>query len=276
MKGKGLPLLFCLALMGGCMVQIPPASVGVKFDGSSGISEKLLTPQVVYRGWNQRIIVYPTSIRNATYVRNAKEGERAVDDSIVASTSEGGQLPMDITVAWHVDAGNVDKMFASFGTEDLDFIQRTFIRYYTSYCLNCVTGKKSIFDVTSKDRAGIGGEVKQALRPIMDEYGITVDEVYVGEVYPNEDVLAKVNERLNKFNELGVAKNRLEQAKIDKQTILTNANKQAQMNEMLSQQGDSILQLKRIENKRAAIEKWDGQPPAVGDNSIPFTTVRLK
>ncbi|MGL1548973.1 SPFH domain-containing protein, partial [Vibrio parahaemolyticus] len=86
--------------------------------------------------------------------------------------------------------------------ENMLDIQEGFIRYYTAYALNCVTGSKSIFDVISKDRANLGAEVKATLAPIIGSYGITVDDVYIGEVYPSEDLLAKVNERLNKYNEL--------------------------------------------------------------------------
>lgn len=274
MKNK-LSLITLALLMVGC-TQIPPASVGIKFDGNSGISEKLLKPQIVPRGWNQRIIIYPTSIRNATYVRNAMEGERHVDDSIIASTSEGGQIPIDVTVAWHVDPANVTTAFESFGTEDLDEIQKNFIRYYTIYCLNVVTGTRSIFDVTSKERASLGKDVKEILKPILSEYGLTVDDVYIGEVYPSKEVLAKVNERLNKYNELTVAKNHLDQARIEAQTMETNAEKQRKLNELLSQQGDAILALKRLDNRRAAVNKWDGAPPMVGDGLIPFTNVKLR
>lgn len=260
----------------GCMTQIPPASVGVRFDAFTGISEHLLKPQVVYRKPWERVIIYPTSIKNATFVKNPTEGSRRGDDSLTASTSEGGQIPIDVTVAWHVDPANVAKMFESFGTEDLDEIQETFIRYYTAFSLNVVSGSRTIFDVTSKERATLGADVKKVLAPLLADYGISVDDVYIGEVYPSDEMQKKVNERLNKYNELTVAKNKLQQAKIDAQTILTNANKQATLNELLSQQGESILALKRYENKKAAIEKWDGAPPAVGDGLIPFTNIKLR
>lgn len=271
----GLVALASLALTG-CMTQIPPASVGVRFDGFTGISSHLLKPQVIMRAPWERVIIYPTSIKNATFVRNPAEGSRHGDDSLVASTSEGGQIPIDVTVAWHVDPADVAKMFESFGTENLDEIQETFIRYYTAYSLNVVSGTRTIFDVTSKERASLGGDVKRVLGPLLGDYGITVDDVYIGEVYPSDEMQKKVNERLNKYNELTIAKNKLQQAKIDAETIMTNANKQATLNELLSQQGDSILALKRYDNKKAAIEKWDGAPPTVGDGKIPFTNVQLR
>src|SRR5271163_3451482 len=86
--------------------QIPPGSVGVVFDAYSGISTTVLKPGVVYQGINDRIVIYPTSIHNASYVRNAQQGERSGDDSVIATTVEGAQLPIDLTVVWHVDPAN--------------------------------------------------------------------------------------------------------------------------------------------------------------------------
>ena len=273
---KRFSLLFVLlaALLSvGCFKQIPPSSVGIKFNASSGISEKLLKPQVTFIGWRQRLIIYPTSIKNASYVKNAGEGERHGDDSVKASTVEGATLPVDVTVAWHVDPANVVKAFQNFGTEDLDEIQRTFIRSTAIYGVNVVSGQRSIFDLTSKERSLFGPEVKKVISPILDDMGISVDDVYIGEVYPSGEITSKVSERVAKRNELEQAIIGLQQAKIDAQTTLTNAKKQAELNALLAQQGDKAIQIKRLENQRRAIAAWDGAPSQISDGTIPFTNI---
>jgi len=179
-------ILISSILLTGCMKQIPPASVGVKFNARTGLSEHLVKPQVVWLGFMEKLIVYPTSIRNATYTKNSNEGERTEDDSIKASTMEGSILPVDITVSYHVESADVLKAFQNFGTEDLSEVQRDFIRWTTIYAVNVVTGSKSIFDLTSKDRAGFSSEVKTVIKPLLANWGLTVDDVYVGEVYRNK------------------------------------------------------------------------------------------
>ena len=266
-------LAIIAAMMTGCFKQIPPSSVGIKFNASSGISEKLLRPQVTFVGLRQRLIIYPTSIKNASYVKNTTEGERQGDDSIKASTVEGATLPVDVTVAWHVDPANVVTAFQNFGTEDLNEIQRTFIRSTAIYGVNVVSGERSIFDLTSKERSQFGPDVKKVISPIMDNMGLTVDDVYIGEVYPSQEITAKVSERVAKRNELEQAIIGLQQAKIDAQTTLTNAKKQAELNALLAQQGDKAIQIKRLENQRKAIQAWDGQPSQISDGTIPFTDI---
>ena len=91
----------------GCNREIPPAQVGIKFNANTGLGEQIVKPQVIWVGRRERLILYPTNIRNATYTRAANEGEKAGDDSIKCSTSEGAILPVDVTVSYHVGPGNV-------------------------------------------------------------------------------------------------------------------------------------------------------------------------
>jgi regulator of protease activity HflC (stomatin/prohibitin superfamily) len=256
-----------------CVRQIPPASVGVRFDARTGIQESLLKPQVLVLKPFEKVIIYPTSIRNATYTKNATEGERARDDSIKASTSDGSILPLDITVSYHVAGDQVIEAFNNFGTEEISFIQTEFIRWSAIYAVNVVTGTRSIFDLTSKDRAALSGEIKAILAPLLGEWGLTVDDVYLGEVYPNPVVRAKVDERIAAVNTLELAKVSLQRAKIDAETTLSRAQAKAKLNALLAQQGEKVLQLRKLELLKLAVEKWDGKAPLLGEGNVPFTNI---
>jgi regulator of protease activity HflC (stomatin/prohibitin superfamily) len=266
-----------VAGLGGCATEVPPAHVGIKFNANSGISEKLEKPQVVWCLPGDRVLNYPTSIKNATFVKNAHEGERNEDDSIRCSTVEGAILPVDVTVAYHVQAAEVLTAFQNFGSDDITIVQKAYMRWVTTYGLNAVSGQRSIFDILSTDRAGFGGQAKQIIAPIMAAWGVTIDDVYIGEVYPPEDIRNKVQERIAARNELELAKIRLQKAKIDAHTILTKAKQDAETNQLLSQQGDTAIKLKRLELRNDAIKKWDGRPPMVGSGAVvPFTSVQIR
>ncbi len=232
-----------------------------------------MKPQVVWIGYREQLIVYPTSIKNASYVRNSHEGERSGDDSIPASTNEGAILPVDVTVAYHVAPEDVLKAFNNFGTEDLKAIQRKFIRWTAIYAVNVVSGSRSIFDLSSKERAQFGPEVKKVIAPILLDWGITVDDVYIGEVYPNDEVKSKISERIALKNQLELAKNERIRADIEAKTSLTNATKQAELNRLLQQGNEKMVELKRLELQKMAIERWNGKPPMIGSTTIPFTDI---
>lgn len=258
----------------GCATKIPVASVGIKFNANSGVSQKILKPEVVWvNPFTEHLIIYPTAINNATFVRNSREGEHYGDDSVRASTVEGAILPVDVTVAYRIpsDAENVVRVFNNFGTTELKDIQHTHIRWATQAAINEVSGKKSIFDLISRQRAQFGPEVKKVLSPMLEPWGFVVEDVLIREVYPPEEITAKIQEQQAIRSDLEKAKVELQQAKIDAQTALTNAQKEAEQNRLLAQQGDKAIQLKRLELRRKAIEKWDGQAPLIGAGGIPFT-----
>jgi len=277
MKRITLILLVSLAafLLTGCSREIPPAQVGIKFSADSGIHEEILKPQVVWVGWRERLILYPTNIRNATYTRAAGEGEKAGDDAVNCSTNEGAILPVDVTVSYHVDPANVVKVYESFGTNDIDTIQTDFIRPTANWAMNTVAGTRSVFELTSKERALFGTRVKALIEPRLAEWGITVDDVFIGEVYPPEQVKQKVDERIGVRAELDAATVALKRAKVEAETIKTKAREQAEVNRFLAESGAKATALKRIELRRKAIQKWDGIAPLTGNGKIPFTNLTL-
>lgn len=267
-----------LSLSGCAYQRIPVASVGVKFNANSGISQHILKPEVVWvNPFTEQLIIYPTGINNASFVRSSAEGDRYGDDSIKASTKEGAVLPIDVTVAYRIpgDAESVMKVFNSFGTTDLKHIQKEHIRWATVVAINEVSGQKSIFDLISRERAKFGPEVKAVLAPIVEPWGFVIEDVLIREIHPPEEITAKIQEQQATRSDLEKAKIEQQQAKIDAQTVLTNAQKEAEQNRLLAGQGDKALQLKRLELRRKAIEKWDGKAPIIGTTGIPFMDGKL-
>ncbi len=103
-----------------------------------------------------------------------------------------------------------------------------------------------------------------------------MDDVYIGEVYPSDEVRKRIEQRITLQNDLELAKNERQRADIDARTVLTNASKEAELNRLLQQGNDQVVALKRLELQRLAIEKWDGRPPLIGEPTIPFTDMRVK
>ena len=273
---QAVSLLGVMLISTGCrMQQVPPSSVGIKFNGASGISTQLLKPELTFVGPNEQMIVYPTSIKNSSFVRNS----RGADGAIRALTIEGATLPVDITVAFHVESADVLKAFQNFGTADLEEIQETYIYTAAIYAVNVVSGTRSIFDLTARERAQFGPEVKKVLAPILTRYGITVDDVFVGEVYPSDEIQQKVSESISVRTQLDTAKNDLERAKIDAGTTETNSKRQAEISRLLASQGEKAIALRKQEVRRKAIQKWKeagGAPSIIGGSKIPFTNIELR
>ena len=81
------------------------------------------------QGINDHVVIYPTSIHNASYVKNSHEGERMADDSVIATPVEGAQLPIDLTVVRHVDpAADINRLKAQQGDEAVELKKRDTMR----------------------------------------------------------------------------------------------------------------------------------------------------
>ena len=272
-----LTTLFLFALPGCSYRSIPPGNVGIKFNGASGISQHLLKPEVVFVGWNDHLVVYPTNIQQATFVRNAKEGDKAKDDSIRATTSEGATLPVDVSVSYRIpsDAASITMVFNKFGMPSSDpdhplyYIQSEFIRWATVVAVNNVSGKHSIFDLLSKDRATFGPEVKAELTPVLESWGLKCEDVMIREIHPPEAITAKITEQQSKRAELQQFRIKKQQAVTDAQTTMIEAQREAEKTRLLSQQGTQGLELKKLELRRVFIERWDGKSGLVGSGPSP-------
>ncbi len=277
-SGKGWLAAAVLLPLAGCSYRsIPPGSVGVKFNGASGISQHLLKPEVVFVGWNDHLIIYPTNIQQATFVMNAREGDKLKDDSIRATTSEGATLPVDVSVSYRIpgDPGNITTVFNKFGMPDSDpdhplhYIQSEFVRWATVVAVNHVSGQHSIFDLLSKDRAAFGPEVKAELAPVMESWGLKCEDVMIREIHPPEAITTKITEQQSKRAELQQFRIKKQQAVTDAQTTIIEAQREAEKTRLLSQQGTQGLELKKLELRRVFIERWDGKSGLVGSGPIP-------
>ncbi len=265
-------------LLSGCSFhQIPPGSVGVKFNGASGVSHQLLRPEVVWVGWNERLIIYPTNIQQAVFVKSASEGDKRKDDSIQASTKEGAVLPVDVTVSYRIpaDSESIRQVFNTFGTPNddpdhpLHYIQSTFVRWATIVAVNDVSSKHSIFDLISTHRAQFGPEVKASLAPRLAVWGLKVEDVLIREIHPPDEIVSKITEQQQIRAELQRVNIQKQQAITESQTLIIDAQKEAEQNRLLSQQGEQALELKKLERRKAFIDRWDGHSGIVGDSAIP-------
>ncbi len=273
-----LGLFGILLFSSGCgFHQIPPGSVGVKFNGASGVSHQLLRPEVVWVGWNERLIIYPTNIQQAVFVQSATEGDKRKDDSVQASTKEGAVLPVDVTVSYRIpaDTESITQVFNTFGTPSddpdhpLHYIQSNFVRWATIVAVNDVSSKHSIFDLISVHRAQFGPEVKASLAPRFASWGLKLEDVLIREIHPPQEIVNKIMEQQQARSELQRVNIQKQQAVTEAQTLIIDAQKEAEQNRLLSLQGDQALALKKLERRRIFTERWDGKSGLVGDSVIP-------
>lgn len=242
-------------LTGGRCNNINAGEVGVRFNEAEGQATTIVQPKTsVYMPW-ERLIVYPSSLYTSSFTRN---------NTVHALTRSGTTVNIDTSVSWLVQSGDLLTAFGSFGERTASQISEGYIRPLTYAVTNEVVGKLDIEEVLVKKRAEISSFIKARLVELLEKRGITVEDVNVGEIYPDERVVAT-------RNELRDARNRLEQLTRNEQTvkeevraIITNAERIAKENELRTNLTEQVRISKVQEIARIKALRFNGSKTVIG------------
>jgi regulator of protease activity HflC (stomatin/prohibitin superfamily) len=240
---------------GGRCNNINAGEVGVRFNEAQGQATTIVQPKTsLYMPW-ERLIVYPSSLYTSSFTKS---------DTVHALTRSGTTVNIDTSVSWLVQSGDLLTVFGSFGERTAEEISEGYIRPLTYAVTNEVVGKLDIEEVLVKKRAEISVLIKEKLVELLEKRGITVEDVNVGEIYPDERVVAT-------RNELRDARNRLEQLTRNEQTvkeevraIITNAERIARENELRTSLTEQVRISKVQEIARIKAKRFNGSKTMIG------------
>ena len=85
--------------------------VGILYNATGGVQQKVLQPQRVVVGFRQRLYTYPTKLQSAKYIQAVDEGENKAADGILITTSENANTTFDVCVVYRVKPENALKVF---------------------------------------------------------------------------------------------------------------------------------------------------------------------
>ena len=131
------------------------------------------------------------------------------------------------------------------------------------------------FDIQNMigNRDQVRDKAKQILIDKLTKYGIVLDEYTITDFSPSKKYMDAVEAKQ-------ISEQAAEKAKYDLEKVQTDAQQkvaiaQAEADALRAQRDqitDSLLQLRAIENQKAAIEKWDGALPQniYGSAPVPF------
>lgn len=171
---------------------------------------------------------------------------------------------------YHIDPKSVVSVFVNLNNEAEDRI----IKPAMQEAVKAVTAKYTAEELISK-RIDVRNDIVAALTERLDRHGLKIDEFSI------------LNFNFSKsFNEAIEAKTTAEQLKLKAERDLQRIQVEGQQKvvsakaeaEGLAAQRQQItpelLQLRKIENERAAIANWDGALPTYTGNQMPFLNLK--
>jgi regulator of protease activity HflC (stomatin/prohibitin superfamily) len=193
-------------------------------------------------------------------------------EAVAASASRDLQeVSTKITLNYWVDPEQVGRVFQTLGHFYEDRIIKPAIQ-------EAVKASTAQFDAEKliTERPLVKGKIELMLTERLKVHGIRVDAVSLTDFSFSPDFTKAIEAKVTASQLALKAQRDLERIKTEAQQKIESAKAEAEALRLQKEQvTPALLQLRRIENERIALEKWDGHLPTVvtGNSAVPIMDI---
>ncbi len=233
---------------------ISQGHAGVVYSRSDGIQEETLG-----QGWRivsplHRVTEYPIS------TETVKVSEFSVQ------TKDGKPLTIELSYDYMNELEKLPYIYNKFKGQKSEVIQDGWLQTRIKKSALVVFSDYTVLDVF-QNQGEINASIEKNFRESVEDHGFVVDSVTLGAPDPDEKTAESIQEVVNAQQELEKSEIKLKQAKIDAQTKIEDAEGEAEANKVVNKSlNDKLIQYN-------AIQKWNGELPAVTGESIPMIQI---
>ena len=287
-----LPVLVTVGLLIGLWImssflmnvtRIEAGYVGVEVNlaGSQrGASEiPVRTGWVFYSPLTTQIIEFPTYVQTVKWTKNVNEGN-PLNEEMGFNSKEGMEIFADVSLSYAIEPSKVPDFYVKYRVNNLDRFTHGILRDIVRNSLNEVASTYTVEDVYGEKKAEFLGKVERQIQDKVSNVGVGVQQFgFIGAPrVPNviaQAITAKaqaIQEAERAKNELATtqaeAAKKIAEADGDAKSQVTRAQGEADSNRIRQNSlTPQLLELRRLENQREMIEKWNGQLPTVQSGS---------
>ena len=251
--------------------------VEVVLSGSQrGASEiPIRTGWVFYSPLRSQIIEFPTFVQTVKWTANLNEG-RAMDESMSFNSKEGMEIYSDVSLSYAIEPNRVPDFYVKYRVTNLDTFTHGILRDIVRNSLNEVASTYNVEQIYGEQKAEFLAKVEALIQKKMDPVGVGIQQfgfigaprvpAVIAAAITNKAQAIQAAEQAN--NEL--AKTQAEAAKTvaaaegEAKAAVTRAQGEAEANRIRQTSlTPQLLELRKIENSKALIDRWNGQLPTV-------------
>ena len=261
------------------ITRIGAGYVGVEIvlSGSQrGASEiPIRTGWVFYSPLRSQIIEFPTFVQTVKWTHDLNEG-RAQNEEMSFNSKEGMEIYSDVSLSYAIEPTRVPDFYVKYRVSDLDTFTHGILRDIVRNSLNEVASTYSIEQIYGEQKAEFLGKVQALIQSKMDPVGVAIQQfgfigaprvpAVIAQAITNKAQAIQAAEQAN--NEL--AKTQAEAAKTvaaaegEAKAAVTRAQGEAEANRIRQASlTPQLLELRKIENQKALIDRWNGALPTV-------------
>ena len=299
MKGKiggiatGIIIVLVIIIGLACTERIPAGYVGVVYNMNGGVEEEVLTQGWKFVSPTKKVTKYSIALE-PSFMTADKQGDSSEDESFEIPTKEGASLDADVAFSYSFELEQVPATFARFRGQDGKEILKSFIKPKMQAWIKEITPEFTMMEIVSTKRGVVNTALTERLAERFKNYGITIDNIALADVRPDEKTSQAIDEKIqaqealekskvdaekakveaNKDRE--IAEINAEKARIEAQGVadakLIQANAEAESNKKIAESlTPQLIELRRVEaehQKAESIGNW--RPSVIGGNSMPM------
>ena len=261
------------------VTRIEAGHVGVEINlagkqrGASDIPVR--TGWVMYSPLTTQIIEFPTYVQTVKWTRDTNEGH-PINEEMGFNSKEGMEILVDVSLSYAIDPGKAPEFYVKYRVDDLDLFTHGILRDIVRNSLNEVASTYVVEDIYGEGKAEFLHKVQAMIEQKVAPVGVGVQQFgFIGAPRVPQVIAAAITAKAQAIQQAERARNELAttqaeaakkiaEAEGDAKSMVTRAEGEANANRIRQNSlTPQLLDLRRIENSRALIEKWNGQLPTV-------------
>jgi regulator of protease activity HflC (stomatin/prohibitin superfamily) len=261
------------------VTRIEAGHVGVEINlaGSQrGASEiPVRTGWVVYSPLSTQIIEFPTYVQTVKWTKDISEGH-PINEEMGFNSKEGMEIFVDVSLSYAIDPLHVPDFYVKYRVSDLEIFTHGILRDIVRNSLNEVASTYNVEDIYGDHKAEFLRKVQAMIDQKISPVGVGVQQFgFIGAPRVPSVIATAITAKAQAIQQSERARNELAttqaeaakkiaEAEGDAKSLVTRAQGEADANRIRQNSlTPQLLELRRIENNRTLIEKWNGQLPTV-------------
>jgi regulator of protease activity HflC (stomatin/prohibitin superfamily) len=192
------------------------------------------------------------------------------------NSKEGMEIYADVSLSYAIDSGRVPDFYVKYRVNDLSLFTHGILRDVVRNSLNEVASTYSVEQIYGEQKTEFLTRVQALVQKRMEPVGVGIQQFgFIGAPRVPGVIAAAITAKAQAIQDAERARNELaktqaEAAKTvaeadgEAKAAVTRANGEAEANRIRqSSLTPQLLELRKIENQKALIERWNGQLPTV-------------
>jgi regulator of protease activity HflC (stomatin/prohibitin superfamily) len=237
------------------------------------------TGWVFYSPLRSQIIEFPTYVQTVKWTRDLNEG-RAANEEMSYNSKEGMELYSDVSLSYAIDPKMVPDFYLKYRVSDLETFTHGILRDVVRNSLNEVASTYSVEEIYGVQKAEFLHKVEVLIQSKLTPVGVGIQQFgFIGAPRVPDVIASAITGKAQAIQNAERAQNELAQTQAEAAKKIAEADGDAK-SEVARAQGEAeanrirqasitpqLLELRRLENQKALIDRWNGQLPQVESGS---------